>query len=419
MPKVSVDLTYLPQAVSEHFYPLLWDQHYYMVLKGGAGSGKSHFAAQKVLVRCITEPGSRILVSRKVADTMRESVWKLILDIIHGWNWEAMVNINKTNMSIGFVNGSEIIFAGLNDTVKLKSIHGISSVWIEEATEISQDDFDQVDLRLRHSGNFYRQIMMTFNPVVITHWIKRIFFDNPNPLYQLDHSTYLDNRFLPDNYARVIERMAVSNPAMYEVYGKGNWGSLEGLIYDNYTIVNASEWPSDQTMDDVAYGLDFGFNHPMALIQIGIRDGEVWERQFIYNTLMITPRLIARMKRFVNGPLHIRQHDLPVYCDAAQPASIDEIASAGFNAIPAYKGQGSVYDGIQFCKGLKTYVHGDSVDLIREYQTYSWAKGKDDKATESPVKYKDDLMDAKRYAEFTHMGRMVDDFVGCGLEVMP
>ena len=420
---IKIDLSNLPLVVSPHFRKLLFDEHEYIVLKGGAGSGKSHFVAQKIIFRCLSTPRHRFLVVRKVGATLRNSVCRLFVDILTDWGWDKLFVYNKTDFTIRFLNGSEIIFVGLDDVAKLKSIHNITGVWIEESTETTEGEFDQIDLRLRfHSTDprFYRQIILSFNPVSISHWLKKRFWDTVIDLnlVLLDHSTYLDNAFLPESYRQVFDRLKVQNPELYTVYGLGNWGSLEGLIYSNYTVIQDQDWPKLEWFDEVIYGMDFGFNNPSAVIQVGIKDRQFYEREMFYKTNVNINKLRELMPELILISRYRKVYSVPIYADSANPESIEMLASDRWNVLPAYKGPNSVYEGITLCKGLPTFVHAGSDNLIREYQSYSWKVDKNGNVLDEPVKFHDHLMDAKRYAEFTHLRQTANTFVGLGLEVM-
>lgn len=182
-----------------HFLPLLFDKHRFLVLKGGGGSGKSIFAGRKILERVTNEPGHRYLVVRKVAKTLRESCFEQLKKQAYEYYADQIAFIPKgkgSDMYIRFKNGSEILFAGLDDVEKLKSIFDITGIWIEEASELEEGDFNQLDIRLRTEFPFYLQMILTFNPISITHWLKKRFFDTKDPRATVHESTYKDNRFL-------------------------------------------------------------------------------------------------------------------------------------------------------------------------------------------------------------------------------
>ena len=206
---------------NDTFVPLFFDRHRYLVLMGGGGSGKSIFAGNKIIERCSTEAGHRWLVCRKVAKTLRESCFNQLVGQLNRQMPERVDKINRGDMRIVFRNGSEIIFAGLDDVEKLKSIY---------------------DIRLRGKTICYQQIIITFNPISILHWLKRRFFDCENlpakdrAKIRTHRSTYKDNRFLPQENIDVLEAFKYTDPYYYSVYCLGEWGVLGKSVFDKEKV---------------------------------------------------------------------------------------------------------------------------------------------------------------------------------------
>ena len=391
---MQIDLSALPTVVNKSFYPLLWDTHRFLVLMGGAGSGKSVFAAQKLVVRMVKERGHRIVVMRKVARSNRLSTWANIRTVIADWGWEKYFDVNKTDMSIRFIpNNSHAFLLGLDDPEKLKSIDRPTSVWLEEATEFNEGDLEQVNLRLRGVWRYYKQIMLTFNPISMMHWLKKRFFDVVAKNVRTHHSNYINNQFLDDEYKEELEALRGRNKHLWKIYARGLWGLLKGLIYEPWEFYPGA-WPKE--FHDVFWGLDFGFNNPCACIEFGKRDNEHFATERIYESGLTTPDLMARMEQ--TGV----QKKGPIYGDGAEPDRIEEMRRKGWNIKPARKGQGSVHAGIAFVKGLKIWSKAENVNLTKELHTYTWGEDKDGTLTEEPVKFMDHLMDAARYALHTH-----------------
>lgn len=211
--------------INHVYLPYLKNKDRYLILYGSAGSGKSVFAAQKVVARLVGEARHRMLVVRKVANTLRSSVFQLIIDTIRSYGLFDEFNINKSEMRITHnPTGNEILMGGLDDVEKLKSIAGVTSIWIEEATELTADDFDQIDLRLRGETENYKQIVLSFNPIDERHWLKGRFFDNELEDATILKTTYRDNEFLDEDYKRTLELKAKVNPNYYRIYVLGEWG---------------------------------------------------------------------------------------------------------------------------------------------------------------------------------------------------
>jgi len=363
---------------------------HYRVLGGGAGSGKSVFIAQDLL-RSSAEDGKRILVIRKTARTLRHSTHQLFVDIISELGRTHMVKINKVEMRFDFPSGGSILQVGLDDPEKIKSIAEIDEVWIEEATEIKKQEFQLVDIRLRGEGK--KRITVTFNPSVKAKWIRRYLVertDEDSPHEEdvyVQFTTALDNPFAGEDYFKRLENLP---PSLRDVYAYGKWGeALEGLIYTDVTY-------TDEPCVPAFYGLDFGFNNPSCLIACQDLDPVMRVDELLYERGLTNSDLIRKLERLVPDK------DIPIYCDAAEPARIEEIIRAGFNARPADK---SVKDGIDTVKRYTLEVTRGSQNLTNEVQEYRWDEDRKtgDLSDEKPVKHNDHGMDAMRYAIHTEL----------------
>lgn len=234
--KAAIWYTNLCKTNNDTFMPLFSDTHRYLVLKGGGGSGKSIFAGRKVLERVTSERGHRWLVVRKVARTLRESCFKQLVSQLFEHYPQSGFRVNKTDMMISFPNGSEILFAGLDDVEKLKSIYNITGIWIEEASELLESDFNQLDIRLRGNTRYYKQIILSFNPVSIQHWLKKRFFDIADSRARTHESTYKDNRFLDEEAVRTLEAFRDTDEYYYTVYCLGMWGVTGSSVFDSKAV---------------------------------------------------------------------------------------------------------------------------------------------------------------------------------------
>ena len=229
----------LQETNNETFLPLFFDEHRFLVLKGGGGSGKSIFAGRKVLERVTSEPGHRYLVCRKVAKTLRESCFKQLRAQAYEYYPDAVDYIPRGesgDMYMRFRNGSVILFTGLDDVEKLKSIYNVTGIWIEEASELNEGDFNQLDIRLRGETTYYKQIILTFNPISITHWLKRRFFDRRDERATVHESTYKDNRFLDEEAVRTLESFRDTDEYYYMVYCLGQWGVTGKTVFDGKAV---------------------------------------------------------------------------------------------------------------------------------------------------------------------------------------
>lgn len=238
----------LKSTNNDTFLTLFFDESRYLVMKGGGGSGKSIFAGRKVLERSTSEPGHRWLVCRKVAKTIRESCFAQLCGQVAEFYPDSGYQINKSDMKITFRNGSQILFAGLDDVEKLKSIYDITGIWIEEASELEEKDFNQLDIRLRTDFDQYLQMIITFNPISVTHWLKKRFFDKPDPRARVHESTYKDNRFLTEEAIRTLEAFRERDEYYYMVYCLGQWGVTGKTVFnaravaERLEVVKAQGW---------------------------------------------------------------------------------------------------------------------------------------------------------------------------------
>lgn len=222
-------------AFNEVYLPYLFDQSRYLVFYGGAGSGKSFFIVQRYLIKLLQEKSCNLLVVRKVAETNRQSTFALFKQVISQWGLDRLFKINESYLKIRCLpNGNEACFSGLDNVEKLKSITFSSGVltdiWMEEASEATQGDFNQLDIRLR-GGKTQKQIVVSFNPIFVNHWLKGKFFDRPPKNATVLKTTYVDNRFLDEDYKRLLESYRDTDPYYYDVYCKGRWGVAGNCIF--------------------------------------------------------------------------------------------------------------------------------------------------------------------------------------------
>lgn len=222
------------QVFNPAYLPYLESHNRFEVYWGGAGSGKSVFVAQKKIYKGLKQK-MNLLVVRQTGDTNRDSTFALFKQIINKWNLRNYCKIRESDMRITLPNGNGIIFKGLDDAEKLKSVtfeNGeLTDIWIEEASEIAEEDFNQLNIRLR-GGNEKKNVTVSFNPVDINHWLKRRLFDSPPEDCVTLHTTYKDNKFLQEEDKRLLESFKDTDPYYYSVYCLGEWGVLGKTIFN-------------------------------------------------------------------------------------------------------------------------------------------------------------------------------------------
>lgn len=397
----------IPILISKSFQPLLQNSSPYLVLIGGAGSGKSEFVGRKLLYRCLVEGGHRFLILRKVRSRVRESVLELMMRIARssGVKWELSKSDRTLTIYAPGRKPSEILFDGLDDPDKIKSIVGLTGLWLEEATEFTREDFMQLDLRLRGETPFYKQIILSLNPdEVAGPWIKEEFCYDDEPKTgegkkagsYIHHSTIEDNpiRAVRDEYTDKLE--ALNDRTYYDIYRRGVWALARGLIY-SWDVVDR---PAGTFYDEIFYGLDFGYSvDPAALVRVYRKADEFWLEEIIYDKGLTNQDLAKRFKEYgLDGSSMI-------YADSAEPKSIEELRIAGFAVYPCEKGKDSVRTGIDYLKARKIHILRGSDNIIAERKVYKYKDDPSGEPTAEPVKFKDHAMDAIRYAIFTHVSK--------------
>lgn len=399
--------------VSESFYPLLERQERYLVFCGGGGSGKSEFIGRKIFYRCMLEGNHKVLVLRKVRVTCRESVIAVMKSILD--EAEIKYKENKTDRILVFYNTrgqrNELHFDGLDESEKIKSIKGVTMIWMEETTEFTEKDFMQIDLRLRGKTSHYKQIMLSFNPdEAVAPWLKEMFFEDENVKtgtgkYEdsyIHHSTIDDNPILSEQleYRRILDR--IKDPVYRAIYRRGIWALARGIIFD-WDVVPLPTKDRDW-YDDIFYGGDFGYSvDPAALVEIFRKADEFWVREVIYEKGLTNIRLAKKMVEDESI-----DHENYSYWDSAEPKSIDELYDLGVNAMAALKGADSVRASIDFLKSMTIHIVEGSENLKSERKTYKWQEDKEGNSLNKPVDFKNHAIDATRYGIYTHLKEFGD-----------
>lgn len=240
MSEININIS--KKVFNRSFLQYLDNDKRYLIFYGGAGSGKSFFVVERYIYKLLKSPKFNLLVVRATGKSNRDSTFALFKQIISKWKLNQYFKINESDLRIKcLINGNEIIFSGLDDVEKLKSITfskgELTDVWIEEASEILESDFNQLDVRLRGKGT-KKQIVISFNPIDINHWLKKRFFDRKNENVEISHSTYKNNDFLDDDYKKLLESYKDTDPYYYDVYCLGKWGVLGKTVFDARAIQN-------------------------------------------------------------------------------------------------------------------------------------------------------------------------------------
>ena len=372
---------------------------------GGSSSGKSYFIAQKIVLDNLD--GVNWLCCRNVAKTIRNSTFNEITKAISKMGLMQYYSINKTDMAITCkLNNKQILFVGLDDPEKVKSITPVSGVlecvFIEEATETTYDAYKQLTKRLRGKTEHSKHIILAFNPILKTHWIYSEFFsmwEDVKSHYEDERvsilkTTYKDNIFLTEDDRKLLEDE--SDPYYYSVYSLGNWGVLGHVIFKNWRVEDLSE--QIPTFDRIYSGMDFGYAiDPNALIKIHLdkKRKKIYVFDEWYQAGMSDEELVRVCKDFFGKQI--------ITCDSAEPKTIDYLALHNLNVTPAIKGADSINRGIRFLQGYEIIIDVRCQHFKNEIEQYHWKEDKQGNAMAKAVDENNHLIDALRYAVESEM----------------
>lgn len=376
------------------FYPLLLDySHRWEVYMGSAGSAKSYFITQKLIIRACSET-IKILVCRRTGTTLRNTCFSLFKDILTKWKLTPYVKIRETDFNIRFPNGSEIIFMGLDEETKLLSLNNIGCIFIEEVFEVPKPIVEQLNLRLR--GNTpNQQIIMAFNPISKASWLYDFCEINPPTSFIYTHSTYKDNPFLNDAYVAELDELEHRNPSKYRVYGRGEWGvDAEGLVITNWKKQEFDPMELAGRGLERRSGMDLGWIDPTTIIDT-LYDKEN-KTIYVFNEFYKSGCQLTEVAAAVKD-MNLRK--TKVYVDAAEPRSIQFFKQEGINAVGCAKGRDSVKSGLMFLQDNLIIVHPKCSSFIMELENFSYIKSKQTgEWTEDTTHEYSHAIDACRYA---------------------
>ena len=383
------------------------------IFYGGSSSGKSNVIAQRTIEN-IMEGGHNYLCCRKMGNSLSKSVFNELTKAIAKLKVGHLFNAVPTQGHITCVNGYQILFSGLDDVEKVKSITPkqgvITDIWCEEATEISYEDIKQLRKRLRGIASYggkkvRKRIILTFNPIYKTHWLVKEFFTPNNwsddqreflsDRLSILKTTHIDNDFLDEEDHLLLEEE--TDKYWYQVYTLGNWGILGDAIFTNWRTADLTD--RIHSFDRIRNGLDFGYSaDPNAFVRIHydkpgkkIYIFDAWQERKLTN-----PMIAERLKPIIGKET--------IFCDSAEPKSITELQSDGIDARPVKKGKDSVMHGIKWLQKHEIIVDESLQGVINELNTYQWKKDKDGNALPIPCG-EDHFLDSTRYAlEVEHTG---------------
>lgn len=398
----------LPDIVGKGYGTFWRFKGRYRVCKGSRASKKSKTTALNNITRLMEYPQANLLCVRKTYRTLKDSCFTELKWAIHRLGVDAWWDIKENPLEMSYKpTGQKILFRGLDDPLKVTSITVEIGVlcwlWIEEAYEISSEaDFDTLDESIRGQvdDGLFKQITLTFNPWNEHHWIKKRFFDaESDPDILAMTTNYMCNEWLDDADKKVFETMKKNNPRRYRVAGLGEWGVVDGLVYENFEE-RAFDYTSDAFKKEhpnliSAFGLDFGFTNDPTALFCGLVDmsaREIFVFDELYQKGMTNRQIAEKITAMGYGKVKIR-------ADSAEPKSIVELQDFSLRKVcRARKGKDSVNNGIQKIQDYKLIIHPRCVNFLTEISNYTWDEDRFGNKINKPIDDFNHLMDAMRYA---------------------
>ena len=368
---------------------------------GGASSGKSYFLAQRTVLDVLN--GRNYLVVRQIASTIKKSIFNEIVKAINYFKLKDFFVINKSDLTITCIcNNRQVLFAGLDDSEKIKSttpIEGvITDILIEEATQIDLFSYKQLTKRLRGKSIHKKRIALAFNPVMKEHWIYKEFFsiwrDDKQYVEKDDVSilktTYKDNKFLTVEDKKALENE--TDKYYFDVYTLGNWGVLGALIFNNWKVREFDY----SIFDNIRNGIDWGFGaDPFAYTRLHIDNKH--KKIYIFDELYLHETADEHSSKLVLEKLN-NKNEL-IVADSSEPKTISRWKNDfRINIQGAIKGAGSVETGIKFLKGFEIIIHPNCNNTRMEFAKYRWKENKDGTILPIPIDRDNHIIDAIRYA---------------------
>ena len=394
---------YLPEVVGKG-YKEFWNfKGRYRVCKGSRASKKSKTTALWYIYNLMKYKGANLLVVRKTYRTLKDSCYTELKWAIHRLGVDAFFNCTQAPLEITYIpTGQKIYFRGLDDPLKVTSITvdvgSLCWLWIEEAYEInSEADFDMLNESIRGEVEppLFKQITLTFNPWNDRHWLKKRFFDNPDADTLAMTTNYTCNEWLDKADLQVFETMKVKNPRRYQVAGLGNWGIVDGLVYENWKEQEFNIEDVRTSATTSVFGLDFGYTNDPSALFCGILDvkaKKLWVFDEMYEKALSN-------RDIYNNIVNMGFAKEQIIADCAEPKSIDELKYYGLRRIQgAKKGKDSINNGIQWIQELEIIVHPRCVNFLTEISNYQWDSDKFGNKVNKPIDCFNHLMDAMRYA---------------------
>lgn len=391
-------------VLSDKQYEHIDNKCRHLMIQGSAGSGKTIFACTKVILYALEHDNARIGVFRQTLPSLKDTAWREIRELLI--KYQINYNENKSDAIITLSNGSTISFKPLDTDEKIRSLN-LDFVYVEQAEEISEEAYIELDLRIRNNiaQSDYGQMLLVVQPSKKTHWLYRLFYQykENDPDYDKIHFSYLDNPFLPDEQRKVYEGLKETNYEKYLTHTKGLWISNSKQIFtDNWSVGFDRNF-----FDFYVGGIDWGYNAPACFLLIGFYDEEAYVLDEVYKTEMTTMDFLDEIN-IVLDKYDLDYNDLDaIYADSADPEKIEVFSREGLPVYPSVK---NVKDKITTTRETRIHVKENCVNLIRELPMYEWKKDRiTGEVLDEPMKKDDHSIDALCYCVYGVRGKLSDN----------
>ena len=387
-------------VLSDKQFEHIDDTTRHLMIQGSAGSGKTIYASTKVILYALKYPNARVGVFRQTLPSLRETAWREIDELLDKYGID--YKENKSNGIITLSNGSTISFTPLDDEKKIRSLN-LDYVYVEQAEEITEEAYIELDLRIRNevSKKHYGQMLLVVQPSSKTHWLYRLFYQYKvnDPDYKKIHFSYLDNPFLPEEQKKVYEGLKETNYEKYLTHTKGLWITNSKQIF----VKNWSVGFDRTFFDFYVGGIDWGYNSPACFLLCGVYDEEFYVLGEVYRAEMLNDEFLSRISDLLTG-FDLTFSDLDtVYCDSADPEKIRYFFEAGLNTYPSVK---DVKAKIETAQSTTIHIAEGCDNLIREMPMYEWKKDRNGELLDEPRKVDDHSVDALCYAIYGVRGKL-------------
>jgi phage terminase large subunit len=356
------------------------------IIQGGTSASKTYSILAVLINKALSIHGIEISIVAETIPHLRRGALKDFLKIMKWTGRYIEDRFNKSLLRYEFANGSVIEFFSADDSSKLRGARR-DILYINECNNVTFDAYNELAIRTR------KEVYLDFNPAN-EFWVHTELKDEPDSDFLI--LTYKDNEALDQSIVEQIEKNRDKAKTSsywanwWKVYGEGQLGMLEGVVFSNWKIIDTI--PKEARL--LGIGLDFGYtNDPTAIIEIYAYNGQRIVNELVYQNGLVNSEIAKRLPK-----------NVIVYADSSEPKSIEEIRRLGITIKGVTKGKDSINYGIDVMQRQDYLVTNQSVDLIKELRSYIWDTDKTGRRLRKPIDFNNHAIDALRYHEMETLG---------------